>query len=121
MVRVVGSGGGGLPWRTMTKAVTLRPGVETSLEFPLPPRLLNGVLLSLNDAPEGISIKNATPKPNGIAVVLSVQPDKAKPGLKGNLILEAYRDVAANPPANNRNRRRQPLGTLPAIPFEVVP
>jgi hypothetical protein len=49
-----------------------------------------------------------------------VQADKAKPGLRGNLILDAFREVAPKPDAANQTRRRQPLGTLPAIPFEVV-
>jgi len=40
--------------------------------------------------------------------------------LKGNLILDAYRELPPNPAAKNQARRRQPLGTLPAIPFEVV-
>jgi hypothetical protein len=74
--------------------------------------------MALNDPPEGVSIQSVTPARDGVSVVLRAQADKAKPGLKGNLILEVFREVAAN--AGRQAPRRQPLGTLPAIPFEVV-
>jgi hypothetical protein len=79
-----------------------------------------GYQLALNDPPEGISIQKVTPESNGVSILVSVQGDKAKPGLRGNLILDAFREVAANPAAGIRQARRQPMGTLPAVPFEVV-
>ena len=121
MVRVVGAGAGGLPWRVVGQPVKLPAGGMTALELYMPPRFQNGVRLALNEPPEGITIQSISEHQNGVSVVLNVQADKVKPGLKGNLILDAFRD--APPPANVKNaqRRRQPLGTLPAIPFEVVP
>jgi len=120
IVRVIGTGAAGLPWRPMEKPVRLPAGAATPVDLFIPPRLQAGVKLSLNEPPEGISIESLTETPNGVSVVLKVQADKAKPGLRGNLIMDAYRDVP--PPANAKNqpRRRQPMGTLPAIPFEVV-
>ena len=120
IVRVIGTGANGLPWRPIEKPVRLSAGGTTPVELFMPPRAQNGVRLSLNDPPEGITIQSITEKPNGVSVALKVQGDKARPGLKGNLILDAFRDV--QPPANAKNqpRRRQPMGTLPAIPFEVV-
>jgi hypothetical protein len=120
MVRVIGTGAG-LPWRAPDKPVKLAAGAATTLDLLIPPqRLQQGVQIALNDPPEGITIQSVTPARDGLSVLLRVQGDKAKAGLKGNLILDAYRDVA--PPANapNQQRRRQQLGTLPAIPFEVV-
>jgi len=120
MVRVIGEGARGVGWRAIEKPVKLRSGDATPVDLFVPPRFQKGVQLALNEPPEGISIQSVTPERDGVSVVLRVQADKAKPGLKGNLILDAFREVAPNPAAANRARRRQPLGTLPAIPFEVV-
>ena len=118
MVRVIGAGAGGVPWRSITKPVKLPAGGTAALDLFVPPRLQNGVRLALNDPPEGISVQKVTEKPNGISLVLQVEGDKAKPGLRGNLIVDAFREAQNQP--GNQNRRRVPLGTLPAIPFEVV-
>jgi hypothetical protein len=118
LVRVIGSGNGA-PFKAIDKPVTLQAGASTPFELPLA-SWQNGVQLSLNDPPEGITIQKVTPGRNGVSVVVSVQGDKAKPGLKGNLIVDAFREVAANPAAGIRQARRQQIGTLPAIPFEVV-
>jgi hypothetical protein len=120
MVRVIGEGARGVGWRSIEKPVKLRSGDATPFQLFVPPRFQLGVRLALNEPPEGISIQSVTPDWDGVSVVLRVQADKAKPGLKGNLILDAFREVAPKPDAANQARRRQPLGTLPAIPFEVV-
>ena len=120
MVRVIGEGARGVGWRSIEKPVKLRSGDATPFQLFVPPRFQLGVRLALNEPPEGISIQSITPDWDGVSVVLRVQADKAKPGLKGNLILDAFREVAPKPDAANQTRRRQPLGTLPAIPFEVV-
>ena len=119
LVRVIGAGAG-VPWRPMDRPVRLSSGAATAVPVFIPPRLQNGIQLALNEPPDGISIQSVTPQRNGVSVLLRVQTDKAKPGLKGNLILDAFREVAPNPAAGNQRARRQPLGTLPAIPFEVV-
>jgi hypothetical protein len=120
IVRVIGTGAGGLPWRPIDKPVRLAVGATTAIELPVPPRFQAGVRIALNEPPEGITVQSVSEKPNSISVLLKVQADKAKPGLRGNLIMDAFRETP--PPANQKNaqRRRQPLGTLPAIPFEVV-
>jgi len=117
IVRVIGAGGG-VPWRTITKPLQLTPGAATAFDVFVPPRLQNSVRLALNDPPEGISVQNVIEKPNGVSLVLRVEGGKAKPGLKGNLIVDAFREAPGQP--GNGNRRRIPLGTLPAIPFEVL-
>ncbi len=112
MVRVIGTGAGGLAWRPIEKPVRLRAGAANAIELPVPPRFQNGVRLALDEPPDGITLQSVSEKPNGVSVVVKVQADKAKPGLRGNLIVDAYRE--------NAQRRRQSIGTLPAIPFQVV-
>jgi hypothetical protein len=119
LIRIFGSGTGP-GWQAVNKPVALRSGAVTPFEIHTPYRMQSGYQLALNDPPEGITIQKVTPEANSVSVLVSVQGDKAKPGLKGNLILDAYREVAANPAAGIRQARRQPMGTLPAIPFEVV-
>ena len=118
LVRVIGSGAG-TPWRPMP-AVSLQAGTTTSFKLATPYRMQSDYRLALNDAPEGLTIQKVTPEGNAVSIIVQVQGDKAKPGMKGNLILEAYRDIPANPSAGVKQGRRQPMGTLPAVPFEIV-
>ena len=53
-------------------------------------------------------------------MVLRTDAAKVKAGLRGNLIVAAYMERAANPDAKSQAPRRVALGTLPAIPFEIV-
>jgi len=119
MVRVIGAGAA-VAWRPVDRPIQLPAGGLARVELFVPPRLLSDVRMALNEPPEGISIQSVTPARGGVWLMLRVEGDKAKPGLKGNLIVDAFREVAANPAAAGQQRRRQPLGTLPAIPFEVV-
>ena len=119
LVRVLG-GGSTQPWKTVAKPVTLQAGVAAPFTVTAPYRIPGGLELALNDPPEGISIQKVTPEGNGYSIVLAVQPDKVKPGLKGNLILDAFRPQQATPAVGVRQNRRQSMGTLPAVPFEVV-
>jgi len=120
MVRVIGEGPRGLGWRAIEKPVQLQRGGIATVDLFVPPRFQKGMQLALNDPPEGISIQSVTPKRDGVFLVLRAQADKAKPGLKGNLILDAFREPPPDPADAKKPRRRQPLGTLPAIPFEIV-
>ena len=119
LVRVIGEGRGP-GWHAIERPVQLQPGVATPVQIFVPPRLQSNVQLALNEPPEGISIQSVTPDWDGVSLVLRVAGDKAKPGLKGNLILDAFRESPPNPNAKSQAPRRQPLGTLPAIPFEIV-
>jgi hypothetical protein len=54
-------------------------------------------------------------------MVLVLHADaKVKPGLKGNLILDAFVDRIVTPQNGKPTKRRNLLGTLPAVPFEVT-
>jgi hypothetical protein len=79
--------------------------------------------LELSGAPDGISLQSVSPTEGGIEIVLSCEEAKSKPGATGNLILNV---LPKNPPVPQsapqpRNQRRNPVGTLPAIPFEILP
>jgi hypothetical protein len=81
--------------------------------------LVSKVQFELSEPPDGISLKEASAS----ELVFQADAAKAKPGLKGNLIVKASGERSPEagdepPPAN---RRRIPLGALPAIPFEIVP
>lgn len=74
------------------------------------PTLLTKVQFELSDPPEGIELRQ-----DGTEIVLQCDAAKAKPGLKGNLIVNISAERAAQ-----ANRQRVSLGTLPAVPFEIV-
>jgi hypothetical protein len=84
-------------------------------------RMTEMVRLQLNEPPEGVSIQSATPVRDGMEITLRADSGKLKPGLKGNLIMDAFME-RAGAAANGKKAaaRRQPLGVLPAIPFEIV-
>jgi hypothetical protein len=87
------------------------------------PRLADALRLELNQPPEGIAIQAVETVRDGVAITLRADPAKVKAGLKGNLIVDAFMERAPNPDAQKKQPaagRRVPLGTLPAIPFEIV-
>jgi hypothetical protein len=84
------------------------------------PRLADSLRLELDQPPEGITIQDVETVRDGVAIILRADAAKVKVGLKGNLIVDAYMERAANPGTTPQAaRRRVPLGTLPAIPFEI--
>jgi hypothetical protein len=77
--------------------------------------------LELSEPPEGVSVKNVVSSGFGTEMVLQSDAAKSKSGLKGNLIVNAFAgktEAPAKPKALGGNRRV--MGTLPAIPFEMV-
>jgi hypothetical protein len=89
---------------------------------PLPANFAPKVQYELSEPPEGIALRNASPVRDGTELVLQCDAAKAKPGLKGNLIvnISAERVAQAANAKQQANRQRISLGTLPAIPFEIV-
>jgi len=89
-----------------------------------PPAALAGRLqLELSEPPDGLAIKDTIPVRGGAEIVFRADTDNAKPGLKGNLIVNIFASVrpAADQKTKKRtNQRRIALGTLPAIPFEIM-
>jgi hypothetical protein len=119
MVRVNGPGAGVAVHPVADRAVMLASGGTAPLQVLVPPRLMDGMVLLLNDPPEGISIQQVAPSPNGMSVLLHAD-SKVAPGLKGNLILDAFMDRIVTPQNGTPTKRRSLLGTLPAVPFEVT-
>lgn len=80
------------------------------------------VRFELSEPPKGIGIKKVSPGPKGLAVLLSADDGDVKCGLKGNLIVNAFveRAVKSKDGKPTGRTRRTAIGTLPAIPFEVV-
>ena len=86
-------------------------------------RMLEKVQFDLSDPPEGISVKEASLTQQGAEFVLECDAAKVKGSLKGNLIVNISGERTPPPNAStppNTRRQRIPLGTLPAIAFEIV-
>jgi hypothetical protein len=84
----------------------------------------NRVRLELSEPPDGIALGNVSPVDAGTEIELRSDAAKAKPGLKGNLIVNILPGQGVAAAAKNKKQGNQPraaVGTLPAIPFEVVP
>ena len=97
--------------------------VRFQVQVPIPPNnVIEKVIYALSEPPEGVEIADTSPAPNGAGIVLHCDAAKAKPGLKGNLIVtvSAERKPVAGAPSAPANRQRVQLGTLPAMPFEIV-
>ena len=93
------------------------------VEATLPPKSqIENLHYELNDPPPGISIQRISQNAGGTEIFLRCDAAKAKVGLQGNLIVDISGE--RTPPAANGRpagaRQRVPLGTLPAVPFEVV-
>jgi hypothetical protein len=88
----------------------------------LPSNFLTKVQYELSEPPEGVELRGASPGRDGTEIVLQCDAAKAKPGLKGNLIfsISAERVAQAANAKQQANRQRVSLGTLPAVPFEIV-
>ncbi len=76
----------------------------------------------LDEPPVGIVLQKVTPAGKGIEIVLQADAAKVNPGLKGNLIINAF---PVDPPPSEKaklrpNRPHIPVGMLPAISFEIV-
>jgi len=93
----------------------VRMGVPTGRTF-------DKVHLELDEPPDGIAIEKESSNRQGTEIVLQCDRERAKPGLKGNLIVNAFA-VRSEGPSKAKPRppgRPTPLGMLPAIPFEIV-
>jgi hypothetical protein len=121
MVRVIPSGRRA-PWKLLLDKLVKLPAGGTATVRLVGPRgpWANQILLALSDPPEGIAIQDVSPVRGGVAIRLGTDAGKVQPGLKGNLIVDAFLERTVNSKDGNRRIRRQPLGVLPAIPYEIV-
>ncbi len=84
-------------------------------------KALRGIILDLNDPPEGVTLHGLTAVPDGLQFQLSAEKDVVKIGFADNLIVEAFRTYTAkNRQGKPIGKRRARVGFLPAIPIEIV-
>jgi hypothetical protein len=88
-------------------------------------RTLQKIQFELSEPPEGITVSDSRLTDQGAEFILQSDASKAKPGLKGNLIVNASGERtpqanATDKPAPAPKRQRLPLGILPALPFEII-
>lgn len=88
---------------------------------PIPKNFDKGrVRAELKNPPEGISIDRVLPGQDGVEIVFRADPNKAKPGSQGNLIVELSAGKAAAAEDKNQSEKRWSMGLLPAIPYELA-
>ena len=103
--------------------VMLRAGGKATVRFLVPSgAMATQAQLTLNEPPEGITIQSASPVRGGVSIVLRADAAKVKSGFKGNLIVDASieRDVDAAQGKPAGTKQRIPIGSLPAIPFQLL-
>ena len=88
-------------------------------------RTLDKIQFELNEPPEGITITDSLLTNQGAEFILKSDAAKTKPGVKGNMIVNLFSERTPAPNANDKSatpprRQRQPMGTLPALPFEII-
>jgi hypothetical protein len=99
--------------------VRIPAGGTVELRVTIPARE-GEIQVELSDPPEGITIDSVSRFDKGAAILLRCDAEKAKPGLKGNLIANASQQRTLTDSAGKTREYRAVLGTLPAIPYEVV-
>jgi hypothetical protein len=137
-----GRAGGRVPPRVLSPTpVKIASGKTAGVRVSLPASTPFGeMIFELSEPPDGMTIKGVSPAAGGSEILLQADAAKVKPGLKGNLIVNIFMlpkpppstapatspatgagTAPATRPANPQaNQRRLPMGTFPAIPFEVV-
>jgi hypothetical protein len=100
-------------------AVPVGGSARVRVALPLP-RAFDKYEFELSEAPEGVTLGDLLIGPNGADFLLRADPAKARPGTRGNLIVVVSGERVPQPNQPAAARRRLPLMTLPAIPFELV-
>ncbi|MGC8888240.1 MAG: hypothetical protein ACP5MG_13900 [Verrucomicrobiia bacterium] len=111
------------PIKLLSQApVKIKPSSSVNIPFEGPFLMKEFTNLSLLEPPDGISIKEVKPSRYGFDLVLQCDAEKAKIGTVDNLIVEVLPKNFQKNTANKQPQRRirAGLGTLPAIPIEIV-
>jgi len=82
----------------------------------------NRVKLELSQPPPGVTVHDVSKSRDGLVITLCADATKIQPGAQGNLIFQVFSVPPAPPPKApaRRRARRRLLGTLPAVPFEII-
>jgi hypothetical protein len=102
--------------------VKLAAGGAAALRVAIPGGpMADRIQYALSDPPDGVTIQKVSHGDDGTQIVLKADAAKVKKGAKGNLIIDAVFDRPADAKnAKPANRQRVPLGSLPAVPFEIA-
>ena len=114
---------GGTAKVQFTMPDSARPGVtKAGAKGQFRNALAGQIHMELSEPPDGITLQNTSLTDDGPVIVLKSDAAKAKPGLRGNLIVNAFmeRSVPAAKDSKQTVKRRFLVATLPAMPFEVV-
>jgi hypothetical protein len=86
------------------------------------PMGIQKIQYDVEQGPEGITVKSFSAVKDGTEIVLAADATKLEVGQRGNIILKASGERQQKPDEKKPpfNKRRIPLGSLPAIPFEIV-
>lgn len=122
LVSVTGRGGFRVPVRVLGESPVRIPlGGTARVRLQAPTNWFAGQIhLELSEPPAGITIRNTFPTREGGDIELDSDAAKARPGVQGNLIVTVLSGRPAATARPQANPRRNALGTLPAIPFEIV-
>ena len=108
----------------VAEPIKIPPGGKVRVSVNAPPSTFLGeVHLELSDPPPGITIESVSLGRLGGEIVVQSDAAVAKPGLKGNLIVNAFAvrtGEGAGKGKAQRIKSRILLSALPAIPFEIV-
>jgi hypothetical protein len=119
MVTVSGQARPRFPARLLEPGpIKIRAGGSALVHIAIP-KAANGnkMKLVLSDPPPGIVLKRALVNSDGATLLIHADGEKVKTGLKTNLIVEVYPDAGPRPGAAGQQLS---LGTLPAIPVEIL-
>jgi len=98
-------------------AIALFAGGMVGVKINMTAELGARVHFELSDPPAGVSVDHVSPYADGgVTIHLRADGDKAKAGLRGNLLLSATVD---RPNTSNKGKKQTTSELLPAIPFEV--
>ena len=122
-VHIAGRGGARAPARLLgSLPVKVAVGATATVRVSLPPlRGFQNIQLELNDPPAGISLARVSIGPREAQFEIRADAANVRAGLRSNLIVAISGErVPAQNSAQTAPRRRQPLGFLPALAFEIV-
>lgn len=110
------------PQQTAEQLLKIPSGSMVRYPLVIPNRAnLNDVGVELHEPPDGITVVRVLRESGRLVMLLSADAELAKPGLKGNLVFNVFVErQATGRDGRPGARRRVPLGSFPAVPFEVV-
>ena len=101
--------------------VKIPMGGTVTVRLAVPAAFADRVDLELSEPPDGVSIQKVSSNRAGGEIILACDVAKAKLGSKGNLIIEAFPQKGNGGLGKAKaTQRRSGMGSLPAIPFEIV-